>query len=154
MNAENALQVLAGRFCGLRAMFVSPKLRRVKTILRNLAISGGILVEVVVYGSDDDYLCRISRSSTNYKETDTAISDAFVPPAEIGALWLRQCDNRWLVSGLVKKVNFPQKQELHELVYLILEKLLDVKEMAHLRIDRVEYQEPDTLRASMEEIDA
>ena len=120
-----------------------------KKRLNNFKIGGGALIDVVVYENDGDYFCRLSRS----EDQTQSINDAFVPPPEIGALWLRQRENRWLISGLVKKTNFPRKQDIHDLVYFILESMLNVNEMAHIRIDRVEYKEDETLQGSMEEVD-
>jgi hypothetical protein len=59
----------------------------------------GRVVEVGCYGAGKDWVCRLTDPSSQ----EDSHNDAYSPPPDLGFVWLRESDNKWLASGLLNR---------------------------------------------------
>lgn len=83
----------------------------------------GITLHIKGYGANEDYFFRLSPVDSR---SEQKLNDAYIPSPEIGALWVRRRDNRWIVSGLLKQTLFADKFDAQSFVELLLETLLNI----------------------------
>ncbi len=100
---------------------------------------GGVTLKIQCYGDTSDCFVRISSDPKNDFK-----SDGYIPPSEIGSLWIRE-DGYLLVSGMLSASLFLSNETADELIYFILEKMLKNDEQPKICVDLVEsikcYQE-------------
>ena len=72
-------------------------------------------VEVGCYGSDADWVCRLTDPSSQLARHN----DAYCPPPDLGFVWFLESDNKWLASGLVNREVFRDADSVSDLLYQI-----------------------------------
>ena len=71
-----------------------------------------VLCEVACYGSNNDYVCRITEHRSKPVLADW--NDGYHPPADAGLLWIRSLGGQCLITGFVQKSLFPTCNDLHD----------------------------------------
>jgi hypothetical protein len=80
----------------------------------------GRIVEVGCYGSGDDWVCRLTDPSSQ----EDRHNDAYAPPPDLGFVWLRESDHKWLASGLVNREVFRDTDAVDTLLYQIMNEVI------------------------------
>lgn len=73
-------------------------------------------IEIGCYGSGADWVCRLTDPSAQ----SARHNDAYSPPPDLGFVWLRESDHRWLASGLVNKEVFRDAGTVDAVLYRIM----------------------------------
>jgi hypothetical protein len=72
-------------------------------------------IEIGCYGSEADWLCRLTDPSCQLERH----CDAYSPPPDLGFIWFRESDGKLLASGLVNREVFRDTDAVEELLYRI-----------------------------------
>jgi hypothetical protein len=80
----------------------------------------GRVVEVGCHGSGKDWVARFTDPSSQ----DERHNDAYSPPPDLGFVWLRESDNKWLASGLVNAAVFKDAATVDDLLYRIMNEVI------------------------------
>lgn len=73
-------------------------------------------VEVGCYGTDSDWVCRLTDPSCQFEG-----GDAYSPPPDLGFVWFRESGGMLLASGMVNRVVFRDADSFHLLLYRVSE---------------------------------
>lgn len=99
----------------------------------------GVTLKIRCYGEVTDCFVRISHNTQNGVK-----NDGYIPPSEIGSLWVRD-EDYLLVSGMLSATLFSTIETADKLIYFILEKMLMNDEQPKICVELVEsikaYQE-------------
>lgn len=80
----------------------------------------GHRIDVGCYGAGTDWVCRFTDPSSQQSEHN----DAYWPPPELGFVWLRESDGKWLASGLVHREVFRDADTVDALLYRVMEEVV------------------------------
>ena len=80
----------------------------------------GRTVEVGCYGGGSDWVCRFTDPSCQQERH----YDAYCPPPDLGFVWLRESDHKWLASGLVNREVFRDTDTVDELLYRVMHEII------------------------------
>ncbi len=93
-------------------MAIPDKLDRLSATIANDFKINGVQCEVACYGSENDFVCRITPH--NMKPVAAEWNDGYHPPSDGGLLWIRSIDDQCLITGVVQKHLFPSSGELYD----------------------------------------
>src|SRR5579871_236619 len=77
-------------------------------------------VEVGCYGAGTDWVCRLTEPSSQFE----LHNDAYAPPPDLGFVWLRESDHKWLASGLVNREVFLDTDTVDTLLYRVMKEVI------------------------------
>lgn len=77
-------------------------------------------VEVGCYGAGTDWLCRLTDPSSQ----PSRHNDAYSPPPDLGFVWFRESDHKWLASGLVNREVFRDADTVDTLLYRVMAEVI------------------------------
>ena len=80
----------------------------------------GHQIEVACYGSGKDWLCRLTDSSSQLPRHN----DAYAPPPDLGFVWLRESDHKWLASSLVNKDVFSNLDDVDAVLHRVMTEIV------------------------------
>ena len=80
----------------------------------------GRTVEVGCYGAGADWVCRFTDPSSQQERH----CDAYCPPPDMGFVWLRESDHKWLASVLVNREVFRDVDTVGELLYRVMHEVI------------------------------
>jgi hypothetical protein len=80
----------------------------------------GRVVELGCYGSGKDWVVRMTDPSSQSKQHN----DAYHPPPDLGFVWLRESDNKWLASGLVNRAVFKDADTVDDLLHRVMNEVI------------------------------
>ena len=94
-------------------------------------------VVVTCYGSETDWLCRLTDTTTQLQRHD----DSYSPPSDLGFIWFRESDNKWLASGMVNAAVFRDAESVDTLLDRIMSEVISRGDQLAQRIEfvRAEY---------------
>ena len=94
----------------------------------------GRVIEAACYGSGADWVCRLTDPSSQLKQH----GDAYFPPPDLGFVWFRESDKKWLASGLVNRRVFRDADTVDKLLYRISREVIGRDEQLARCVEFVE----------------